>query len=120
MIGLSGGTCGLCKTDYLDKIAEKWGSIDNLIEANRENVEGAGGDYHDMEAQLSTFENNLRTTTESMYNAFTSVGITGAEDMREAMERSNQQILQDANLSSKEQLQYKIASEQDFIDYKLG
>ena len=107
-------------TDYLDKIAEKWGSIDNLIEANRENVEGAGGDYHDMEAQLSTFEDNLRTTTKSMYNAFTSVGITGAEDMREAMERSNQQILQDANLSSKEQLQYRMASEKDFIDYKMG
>lgn len=107
-------------TDYLDKIAEKWGSIDNLIEANRENVEGAGGDYHDMEAQLSTFKDNLRTTTESMYNAFTSVGITGAEDMREAMERSNQQILQDANLSSKEQLQYRMASEKDFIDYKMS
>lgn len=107
-------------TDYLDKIAEKWGSIENLIEANRENVEGAGGDYHDMEAQLSTFKDNLRTTTESMYNAFTSVGITGAEDMREAMERSNQQILQDANLSSKEQLQYRMASEKDFIDYKMG
>ena len=107
-------------TDYLDKIAKKWGSIDNLIEANRENVEGAGGDYHDMEAQLSTFKDNLRTTTESMYNAFTSVGITGAEDMREAMERSNQQILQDANLSSKEQLQYRMASEKDFIDYKMS
>lgn len=107
-------------TDYLDKIAEKWGSIDNLIEANRENVEGAGGDYHDMEELLSTFKDNLRTTTESMYNAFTSVGITGAEDMREAMERSNQQILQDANLSSKEQLQYRMASEKDFIDYKMS
>ena len=107
-------------TNYLDKMAKKWGSINNLIEANRENVEGAGGDYHDMEAQLSTFENNLRTTTESMYNSFTSVGITGAEDMREAMERSNQQILQDANLSSKEQLQYKMASEKDFIDYKMS
>lgn len=107
-------------TDYLDKIAKKWGSINNLIEANRENVEGAGGDYHDMEALLSTFKDNLRTTTESMYNAFTSVGITGAEDMREAMERSNQQILKDANLSSKEQLQYKMASEKDFIDYKMG
>lgn len=107
-------------TDYLDKIAEKWGSIDNLIEANRENVEGAGGDYHDMEALLSTFKDNLRTTTESMYNSFTSVGITGAEDMREAMERSNQQILQDANLSSKEQLQYRMASEKDFIDYKMS
>lgn len=107
-------------TNYLDNMAKKWGSINNLIEANRENVEGAGGDYHDMEAQLSTFENNLRTTTESMYNAFTSVGITGAEDMREAMERSNQQILQDSNLSSKEQLQYRMASEKDFIDYKMG
>ena len=107
-------------TDYLDKIAKKWGSINNLIEANRENVEGAGGDYHDMEALLSTFKDNLRTTTESMYNSFTSVGITGAEDMREAMERSNQQILQDANLSSKEQLQYKMASEKDFIDYKMS
>lgn len=107
-------------TDYLDKMAKKWGSINNLIEANRENVEGAGGDYHDIVAQLSTFEDNLRTTTESMYNAFTSVGITGAEDMREAMERSNQQILQDANLSSKEQLQYRMASEKDFIDYKMS
>ena len=55
-----------------------------------------------------------------MYNAFTSVGITGAEDMREAMERSNQQILQDANLSSNEQLQYRMASEKDFIDYKMS
>ena len=107
-------------TNYLDKMAKKWGSINNLIDANRENVKGAGGDYHDIEAQLSTFKDNLSTTTESMYNAFTSVGITGAEDMREAMERSNQQILQDANLSSKEQLQYRMASEKDFIDYKMS
>ena len=107
-------------TNYIDNMAKKWGSINNLIDANRENVKGAGGDYHDMEAQLSTFKDNLRTTTESMYNAFTSVGITGAEDMREAMERSNQQILQDANLSSKEQLQYRMASEKDFIDYKMS
>lgn len=107
-------------TDYLDKMAEKWGSINNLIEANRQKVEGAEGDYHDMEAQLSTFKDNLRDTTESMYNSFTSVGITGAEDMREAMERSNQQILQDANLTSKEQLHYRMQAEKDFIDYKMG
>ena len=35
--------------------------------------------------------------------------------MREAFERSNNQILADANLSSKEQLQYRMAAEEEFI-----
>lgn len=104
--------------DQLDKVAEKWGSLANARAASEQKIEGADGDLHDVVAQYSTFVSDLQKTTATMYNAFTSVGIDTAEGMREAFEKSNQKILADGNLSSKEQLQYNMAAEKQFIDYR--
>ena len=104
--------------DQLDKVAEKWGSLANARAASEQKIEGADGDLHDVVEQYGTFVSDLQKTTASMYNAFTSVGIDTAEGMREAFEKSNQKILSDGNLSSKEQLQYNMAAEKQFIDYR--
>lgn len=104
--------------NQLDKVAEKWGSLANARAASEQKIEGADGDLHDVVAQYSTFVSDLQKTTATMYNAFTSVGIDTAEGMREAFEKSNQKILADGNLSSKEQLQYNMAAEKQFIDYR--
>lgn len=102
-------------SEQLDKVIEKWGSLANAKEAAMRKQEGAEGDLHDVQAQFTTFSNDLKDTISSMFNAFSSVGINTAEGMREAFERSNNQILADANLSSKEQLQYRMAAEEEFI-----
>lgn len=104
--------------DQLDKVAEKWGSLANARAASEQKIEGADGDLHDVVEQYGTFVSDLQKTTATMYNAFTSVGIDTAEGMREAFEKSNQKILADGNLSSKEQLQYNMAAEKQFIDYR--
>ena len=104
--------------NQLDKVAEKWGSLANARAASEQKIEGADGDLHDVVAQYGTFVSDLQKTTATMYNAFTSVGIDTAEEMREAFEKSNQKILADGNLSSKEQLQYNMAAEKQFIDYR--
>lgn len=104
--------------NQLDKVAEKWGSLANARAASEQKIEGADGDLHDVVEQYGTFVSDLQKTTASMYNAFTSVGIDTAEGMREAFEKSNQKILSDGNLSSKEQLQYNMAAEKQFIDYR--
>lgn len=104
--------------DQLDKVAEKWGSLANARAASEQKIEGADGDLHDVVEKYGTFVSDLQKTTASMYNAFTSVGIDTAEGMREAFEKSNQKILADGNLSSKEQLQYNMAAEKQFIDYR--
>lgn len=104
--------------NQLDKVAEKWGSLANARAASEQKIEGADGDLHDVVAQYGTFVSDLQKTTATMYNAFTSVGINTAEGMREAFEKSNQKILADGNLSSKEQLQYNMAAEKQFIDYR--
>ena len=104
--------------NQLDKVAEKWGSLANARAASEQKIEGADGDLHDVVEQYGTFVSDLQKTTASMYNAFTSVGIDTAEGMREAFEKSNQKILADGNLSSKEQLQYNMAAEKQFIDYR--
>ena len=102
-------------SEQLDKVIEKWGSLANAKEAAIRKQDGAEGDLHDVQAQFTTFSNDLKDTISSMFNAFSSVGINTAEGMREAFERSNNQILADANLSSKEQLQYRMAAEEEFI-----
>lgn len=102
-------------SEQLDKVIEKWGSLANAKEAAMRKQDGAEGDLHDVQAQFTTFSNDLKDTVSSMFNAFSSVGINTAEGMREAFERSNNQILADANLSSKEQLQYRMAAEEEFI-----
>lgn len=102
-------------SEQLDKVIEKWGSLANAKEAAMRKQDGAEGDLHDVQAQFTTFSNDLKDTISSMFNAFSSVGINTAEGMREAFERSNNQILADANLSSKEQLQYRMAAEEEFI-----
>ena len=104
--------------NQLDKVAEKWGSLANARAASEQKIEGADGDLHDVVEQYGTFVSDLQKTTATMYNAFTSVGIDTAEGMREAFEKSNQKILADGNLSSKEQLQYNMAAEKQFIDYR--
>ena len=104
--------------NQLDKVAEKWGSLANARAASEQKIEGADGDLHDVVVQYDKFVSDLQKTTASMYNAFTSVGINTAEGMREAFEKSNQKILADGNLSSKEQLQYNMEAEQQFIDYR--
>ena len=104
--------------NQLDKVAEKWGSLANARAASEQKIEGADGDLHDVVEQYGTFVSDLQKTTATMYNAFTSVGIDTAEGMREAFEKSNQKILSDGNLSSKEQLQYNMAAEKQFIDYR--
>ena len=104
--------------NQLDKVAEKWGSLANARAASEQKIEGADGDLHDVVALYGTFVSDLQKTTATMYNAFTSVGIDTAEGMREAFEKSNQKILADGNLSSKEQLQYNMAAEKQFIDYR--
>ena len=102
-------------SEQLDKVIAKWGSLANAKEAAMRKQDGAEGDLHDVQAQFNTFSNDLKDTISSMFNAFSSVGINTAEGMREAFERSNNQILADANLSSKEQLQYRMAAEEEFI-----
>lgn len=104
--------------NQLDKVAEKWGSLANARAASEQKIEGADGDLHDVVEQYGTFVSDLQKTTATMYNAFTSVGIDTADGMREAFEKSNQKILADGNLSSKEQLQYNMAAEKQFIDYR--
>ena len=104
--------------NQLDKVAEKWGSLANARAASEQKIEGADGDLHDVVEKYGTFVSDLQKTTATMYNAFTSVGIDTAEGMREAFEKSNQKILSDGNLSSKEQLQYNMAAEKQFIDYR--
>lgn len=102
-------------SEQLDNVIGKWGSLANAKEAAMRKQDGAEGDLHDVQAQFTTFSNDLKDTISSMFNAFSSVGINTAEGMREAFERFNNQILADANLSSKEQLQYRMAAEEEFI-----
>jgi len=105
----------------LDRVIEKYGSLakaKETAESSSRNAEAASAAVDTVKSSYETFAEDLRETTESMYNAFTSVGVNSAEGMREAFEKSNANILQKANMSSKEQLQYKMKAEEDFINYR--
>lgn len=103
--------------EELDKVARVYGNIENArVQAESSAVaQDVVSNYDD---QYQRMMNDIRTTTESMYNAFASVGIVSVDKMKEAYEKSWSNILSGAQLNTKEQLAVRMAAEKDFIDYK--
>ena len=49
-------------SEQLDKVIGKWGSLANAKEAAMRKQDGAEGDLHDVQAQFTTFSNDLKDT----------------------------------------------------------